>query len=77
MGRKAAVPRTKLGKMMQEHRGEKTGREIAAEIGITPSAYYRMERGEGLPSLDRGAVVGRWLGVAVEGVVEAAKEVLS
>lgn len=77
MGRKAAIPRTKLGKMMQERRGEKTGREIAAAIGITPSAYYRMERGQGVPSLDLGARLAGWLGVEVEGVVGAAGEVIS
>jgi DNA-binding XRE family transcriptional regulator len=69
-----AIPLTSLGAELQRRRGSRDARELAAEIGISRAAYYRLERGSHEPTLDTALALARWLGWTVERVAEAAKE---
>ncbi len=60
MGRTRAVPKTELGAALQKKRGALSGRVVAREIGVTPSALYRAERGAA-PSEAVARVLWGWI----------------
>jgi transcriptional regulator with XRE-family HTH domain len=67
-----------LGRLVQEHRGERGVREVAKEIGISHATLSRVERGH-LPDMKNYEKICKWLGIdmaAVKGMPEAAPAVV-
>lgn len=72
MPRPPATPATRLAVAVQAKRGDRTLRDVAAELATTNTTLSRIERGTHAPSLGTAVALARWLGWTVEQVVEAA-----
>ena len=73
MPRLPATPSTRLGQAMQARRGETTGDQVAAELGITSATYYRTEAGRTVPTTATARALAPWLGWTLEAVLDAAE----
>lgn len=74
MPRPPSPPTTRLGQAMAAHRGNNSGRDAAAEIGIDSAAYHRIETGTRGPSGPTARALARWLGWTTDQVLDAAEQ---
>jgi DNA-binding XRE family transcriptional regulator len=72
MGRPPKPPKTALGRAIRDKRGDATGDDVAALLGIDRNTLYRLERGEHGPSMQTALALAKWLGWTIEEVVHAA-----
>lgn len=73
MPRPASSPTTRLGQLLQGHRGSQTGAEAATAAGLSEAAWYRWERGAHTPSGSAARALARVLGISTDEVLDAAE----
>lgn len=69
----ANTPTTALGAAMRAARGDTSGTEIAAKIGLSKQVFYRFERGDAEPAVKAAEKLATWLGWSVGAVIDAAR----
>lgn len=74
MGRHPAAPRTRLGQLLQQHRGARTGAQAANDLGLTTGTYYRLEREDRALQVDVARKLARGLGMTLEAVCDASEQ---
>lgn len=71
-GRPVHPPKTALSAAMRKRRGDVSGDDVAAEIGVTRDTFYRIERGSHIPSIPTAEKLASWLGWSIGQVIDAA-----
>lgn len=62
-------PKVRYALRYQRMKADKSGPQIARKIGITPSHYAKIERGELNLTIERAAKIAEFLGVPIEALL--------